>query len=91
MKAKIRSHLQKAWCFLLVSTTSHAQSIESVINRTTSYLQGSLARSVGVLAIIIAGYLCLVMQRFPKEYFITILIGMGIIFGGSTLYSTVVG
>ncbi|MGL6030069.1 MAG: TrbC/VirB2 family protein [Legionella sp.] len=74
----------------LLPVTSHAQSIESIIDRTVAYLQGSLARAIGVLCIIIAGYLCLYRQKFPKEYFSMILVGLGIIFGGSTLYTTLI-
>ena len=76
---------------LMVPSISHAQSIESIINRTITYLQGGLARTVGIFCIIIAGYLCLALQKFPKEYFVMILVGMGIIFGGSSLYSTIIG
>lgn len=76
---------------LLLPVTSHAQSIESIIDRTVAYLQGGLARAIGVLCIIIAGYLCLSRQKFPKEYFSMILVGLGIIFGGSTLYTTLIG
>lgn len=76
---------------LLAPTLSHAQSIESIMNRTIIYLQGGLARTIGIFSIIIAGYLCLARQKFPKEYFIMILVGMGIIFGGSSLYSTLIG
>jgi type IV secretion system protein VirB2 len=76
---------------VLFPAASQAQSIESILNRTTQYLQGSLARSVGVACIIIAGYLCLYRQKFPKEYFSMILVGLGIIFGGSTLYNTLIG
>ena len=79
------------WCALLAPSLSHAQGIESIINRTINYLQGGLARTVGIFAIIIAGYLCLARQKFPKEYFVMILVGMGIIFGGSSLYSTLIG
>lgn len=75
----------------LFPSASQAQSIENIINRTTHYLQGSLARSIGVMCIIIAGYLCLYRQKFPKEYFSMILVGLGIIFGGSTLYNTFIG
>ena len=82
---------QMVWCCLLAPSLSHAQTIESIINRTTTYLQGSLARSVGVLAVIIAGYLCLARQQFPKEYFMMILVGLGLIFGGSSIYSSLVG
>ena len=75
----------------MIPSLSQAQSIEGIINRTINYLQGGLARTVGVFCIIIAGYLCLARQKFPKEYFVMILVGMGIIFGGSTLYSTLIG
>ena len=77
--------------YLMVPSISQAQSIESIINRTITYLQGGLARTVGIFCIIIAGYLCLALQKFPKEYFVMILVGMGIIFGGSSLYSTIIG
>ncbi|MFO9661699.1 TrbC/VirB2 family protein [Legionella pneumophila serogroup 1] len=90
----LRNHLSEFYvigvCALLPSL-SYAQSIESIINRTINYLQGGLARTVGVFCIIIAGYLCLARQKFPKEYFVMILVGMGIIFGGSSLYSTLIG
>lgn len=76
---------------LSLPSLSHAQSIEGIINRTITYLQGGLARTVGIFCIIIAGYLCLALQKFPKEYFVMILVGMGIIFGGSSLYSTLIG
>jgi type IV secretion system protein VirB2 len=69
---------------------SEARSIESIINHTVTYLQGGLARSIGILCIIVMGYLCLALQKFPKESFIMVLIGMGIIFGGSTLYSILI-
>lgn len=70
---------------------AHAQSIDSIINRSITYLQGGLARTVGIFSIIISGYLCLARQKFPKEYFVMILVGMGIIYGGSSLYSTLIG
>jgi type IV secretion system protein VirB2 len=76
---------------LFLPTLSHAAGIEDIINRTIQYLQGGLARAIGIFCIIIAGYLCLARQKFPKEYFMMILVGLGIIFGGSTLYSTLVG
>ena len=77
-------------CFL-IPVVAHAQSIDGIINRTITYLQGGLARTVGVFCIIIAGYLCLALQKFPKEYFVMILVGMGIIFGSSALYSILIG
>ncbi len=83
---KIRTLYWGTVC-LCAPSVSSAQNIESIIN----HLQGGLARTVGVFCIIIAGYLCLARQKFPKEYFVMILVGMGIIFGGSSLYSTLIG
>ena len=76
---------------LLNPSISHAITIESIINRTTSYLQGGIARSTGVLAVVVMGYLCLVRHKFPKEYLMMVLVGLGIIFGGSSLYNSLVG
>lgn len=75
----------------LFPAVSEAKTIESIINHTVTYLQGGVARSIGILAIIVIGYLCLALQKFPKETFIMVLVGLGIIFGGSTLYSTLIG
>jgi type IV secretion system protein VirB2 len=86
---QLKAHL--VCCCLLAPSLSHAQTIETIVNRTIAYLQGSLARAIGIFCIIIAGYLCLARQRFPKEYFVMILVGMGVIFGGSSLYSTLIG
>ncbi|HAU1765502.1 TPA: TrbC/VirB2 family protein [Legionella pneumophila] len=93
-RQKVRNSASLAyWTMIcaLLPATSHAKSIESIIDRAARYLQGGLARSVGVICIIIAGYLCLYRQQFPKEYFTMILVGLGIIFGGSTLYNTFIG
>lgn len=74
----------------LIPSISYAQSIEGIINHTVSYLQGGLARTIGILCIIVSGYLCLFKQRFPKEYFMMILVGMGLIYGSSALYGTLI-
>lgn len=93
---KLVSKLSNAALFLFVlPSVCHADgttaTVGSVIDKATEYLQGGLARSVGVAAIVIAGYLCIAKQMFPKMYFMMILIGLGFIFGASTLYSTFVG
>lgn len=87
---KIKDKYAAFLCLFLVPALSEAKSIETILNSTISYLQGSLARSIGVLAIVIAGYLCLYRQKFPKEQFFMILTGLGMIFGGANLYATFV-
>ena len=76
--------------FALNPTFSYAADIGAIVTRTTSYLQGGLARSMGVLTIVVCGYLCLAQNRFPKQYFILVLLGMGLIFGASALYSRLI-
>ena len=73
--------------FAFNPTFSYALDIETIVNRTTSYLQGGLARSIGILTLVVCGYLCLHQNKFPKQYFMMILLGMGLIFGASALYS----
>jgi type IV secretion system protein VirB2 len=82
-------------CVLVISLgtpgESNAATIDSILRNTVSYLQGPVAKSVGLAAIVVSGYLCIARQQLPKETFIMILIGMGIIFGGTSLYNTLIG
>ena len=77
---------------LMVPGVGHAAaSIDSVLNKGLGILQGPLAKGVGVLAIVGSGYLCLARNKLPKEQFVMILVGLGIIFGGSSLFTTLTG
>lgn len=76
---------------LTLPGASHAASIESILTKSAAYLQGSLAKSLGIIAIVASGYMCVVKQQLPKEQFAMILVGLGIIFGGGSLYTTLVG
>ena len=93
---KIKTILQKPYTKLFVTlilapSLSFASTIEIILNNGVRFLQGPLAKSVGLIAIISSGYLCIARQKLPKEQFLMILIGLGIIFGGSSLYNTLVG
>lgn len=68
------------------SMSHAAASPEGIFKAVTYYLTGSLAKAVGILAIVGLGYMCIQLQKFPKEYFTWTLIGLGIVFGGSQLY-----
>jgi type IV secretion system protein VirB2 len=76
---------------LALPGASHAASIEGILTRGVAYLQGGLAKALGIIAIVGSGYMCVVKQRLPKEQFAMILVGLGIIFGGGSLYTTLVG
>ncbi|CEG62207.1 TrbC/VirB2 family protein [Legionella micdadei] len=75
---------------LVLPVPAFAATLEGVINNAVNFLQGSLARAVGVGAIIIGGYLCIWKHQFPKEYFTALLIGLGLIFGSSMIYTQLV-
>lgn len=90
-KHKARFHELLLLSLLALPGASHAATIESILQKGANYLQGTLARAVGVIVIISCGYLCLYKQRLPKEQFVMVLVGLGIILGGSTLYTTLTG
>lgn len=77
--------------FTVLPATCHATSIESILNKSVGFLSGSLAKSVGVIVLVSAGYMCLVQHKFPKEQLIMMMVGLGIIFGGSSLYGHLIG
>lgn len=86
---KIMSRLR--YVIVLVPSICFATSIENILNNGVYLLQGPLARACGLLAIVGSGYLCIARQQLPKEQFLMILLGLGIIFGSSSLYSTLIG
>lgn len=83
----------RLWLLLLaLPATSHAATtIESILTKSASLLQGSMARALGILAIIGCGYLCIVKQQLPKEKLAMVLLGLGLIFSASYIYTKVVG
>lgn len=91
VKAKIRKTMD--WGnFVLISacycmpSLCHAATLEGIVNGAARYLTGSVARAIGGLVVIGMGYLTLYSNKFPKETFIMILIGSGMIFGGAEIY-----
>ena len=91
MKTPLRA-LTSALSMALITLPldSHATSVETVLNRAATFLGGPLAKSVGVVVLIGAGYLCLVQQKFPKEQLAMVLVGLGIIFGAASLYGSLI-
>lgn len=91
-KSKLSLANQALWLLLCtMPSASHAASIESILRKSATYLQGPVAKGAGLLAILGTGYFTLFTQKMPKEQFIMILVGLGIIFGGSSLYSSLIG
>ncbi len=92
MKRKLNAAMKKLHYGLwMLPATSQAASIQSILDKSASFLSGGLARSVGIVVLIGAGYMCLVQQKFPKEQLAMMMVGLGIIFGGSSLYGSLIG
>ena len=75
----------------LLPNASHAADVTSILTHAQTWLQGSVAKGVGMLAVIGCGYMCIFQQRLPKSQFLMVLFGLGIVFGASSLYGTLVG
>ena len=87
LKARFRALNRVMWGALIaLPTTSHAATIESILNNSISLLTGPFARLVGIVILIGSGYMCLVQQKFSKERFVVIVAGLAIIFGAAFLY-----
>ncbi len=65
--------------------------ITSILDKLVGFLQGEVAKSIGLIAVVGSGYLCIFKQRFPKEQFLLTLVGLGVVFGSSSIYSALVG
>ncbi len=88
MGQKIKNRCLKSISLLMMPMTCFASSgttPESIIQNIIDYLTGNLARAVGALVVIGAGYAHLEMQQLSKKKFISIVIGMSLIFGGAAL------
>lgn len=78
--------------FCMLPTSSHAGvTLEGIINNGIAFLQGPIVRAAGVLAIMGFGYATLFMHKFSKETLLAIVLGIGIILGAPSLYTTFFG
>lgn len=78
--------------FLLLFISSQAfayngqsTKIDSVLQALLDYLTSTPARIIAVLAIVGVGYATLHLGRMPKQRAISVVVGIGIIFGGAAL------
>lgn len=92
MKHSIKKRIQNT-CVGFVSLLAmpiscfagNGSSPESIIQGIIDWLTGDLARVVGILVVVISGYMHLEMQQIQKKTFRNIVIGMSLILGGPTL------
>lgn len=82
--------LELMFLMLLLPQISQAASVQSILEHAQTWLQGPLAKAVGMVAVIGCGYMCIFQQRLPKSQFLMVLVGLGIVFGASSLYGTLI-
>ena len=81
---------------LLVSSPTFASSaggnkVVSVFNAIIDFLTSTLARGVGITAILCMGYLYLFQNKIDKNRAITTCVAIGIILGSSSIYDMLAG
>lgn len=83
--------MRKITLFLLLFFNSafaysgQSTKIDSVLQALLDYLTSAPARIIALLAIVGVGYTTLFLGRMPKKRAISVVIGIGIIFGGAAL------
>ena len=69
----------------VLAYSGQSTKIDTVLKALLDYLTSTPARIVAVLAIISVGYATLHLGRMPKQKAIAVVVGIGIIFGGSAV------
>jgi type IV secretory pathway VirB2 component (pilin) len=62
--------------------------VAGTLNNFLSYLTGDVGKVVSCLAIVSVGFACFVLGKLPKSYVISVVVGIGLIFGSSALVNT---
>lgn len=87
---KIKGMLNSVLYLLLLPVSCYAD-VADTLNNVLSYLTGPVGKVVATLAIVGMGYACFAMGRVAKSYFISVVIGIAIIFGAQALLTTIAG
>ena len=75
---------------LLLPMAAHAD-VVSTLNDFLSYLTGDVGKAVAGLAIVGIGFGCFALGKVPKAYVVSVVIGVGIVFGVKTILSMLTG
>lgn len=74
-----------------LSFASSGNHLITVFDNTIDFLSSTLARGVGVTAIVGVGYLYLFQNKIEKQRAVSIVAAIGIILGGPALYDVIAG
>ncbi len=72
-------------CGNALGYTGEQTKIDSVLQALLNYLTSSPARLLAVLAIVGVGYSTLYLGRMPKQRAVSVVLGIGIIFGSAAI------
>ena len=90
-KTKLNNWLLGLMALPSTSFAAGSNKLVSIFDNVITLLTSTLARGVGITAIVAVGYLYLVQNRIDKRPAISIIVAIGIIIGGPGLYDTIAG
>lgn len=95
MKNKIKKITREVSIFITLlpirAFASSGNKLVSVFDNIITFLSSTLARGVGVTAIIVVGYLYLFQNKIDKGRALSIVASIGIILGAPSLYDMIAG
>ena len=95
MKNKIKKITRDVSIFIsllpISAFASSGNKLVSVFDNIITFLSSTLARGVGVTAIIVVGYLYLFQNKIDKARALSIVASIGIILGAPSLYDMIAG
>ncbi len=95
LKQTIKPNYERLMLFLLLSPSvcfaGSSNKLVSVIDAVTNFLTGPLIRGAGITAIVLVGYNFIFTSKIEKHVAIPVIVGIGIVLGGPTLYNMMAG
>ncbi len=96
MRRNIKKQYQKLCLFVLfclpkICFAASSNKLVAVFDNLITFLSSTLARGVGVTAIIVVGYLYLFENKINKMRAMSIVVSIGIILGAPSLYDMIAG
>jgi len=95
LKSCLKSNYDKLMVALLLSPSvcfaGSSNKLVSVIDAVTNFLTGPLIRGAGITAIVLVGYNFIFTSKVEKHVAIPVIVGIGIVLGGPTLYNMMAG
>ncbi len=93
---KLNEHYQKLCLLALICLpnmcfAASGNKLVAVFDNLITFLSSTLARGVGVTAIIVVGYLYLFENKINKMRAMSIVVAIGIILGAPSLYDMIAG